>query len=161
MIHLCFIHTSVSDSILSNCPSAAICCIASKCNGVLMGKLSLFSHQCLPLTSWAMPPNRRQYFQSSPQSIEILASRKINNSSGRDMHAFPHGDFIEVTCNTLMDFLSGSLLLYLKSRVTPGIHHGVEDRLLGPQDRLVPRASCKKKSTINLSNYSTMWHGSL
>jgi len=37
LTHLCFIHTSVSDTILSNCPSAAICHMAIKYNGMLVG----------------------------------------------------------------------------------------------------------------------------
>jgi len=36
--HLCFIGTSMSDTILSDRWSAAICCIATKCNGILAGR---------------------------------------------------------------------------------------------------------------------------
>ena len=31
--HLCFLGTSMSNAILSDCPCAAICCMATKCNG--------------------------------------------------------------------------------------------------------------------------------
>ena len=40
--HLCFIHTSTSDTILPDCPSAAICHIATKCNGILVGRDNLY-----------------------------------------------------------------------------------------------------------------------
>ena len=40
--HLCFIHTSMSDAILSECPSAIISHMAIKCNGILAGKLNLY-----------------------------------------------------------------------------------------------------------------------
>ena len=38
--HLCFIHTSMSDAILSDCPSAAIYCMATACYGTLMGSFN-------------------------------------------------------------------------------------------------------------------------
>ena len=41
---LCFIRTSVSDAILSNYPSAAICHTAPKCNGILVGIFNLYCH---------------------------------------------------------------------------------------------------------------------
>ena len=44
MAHLCFICTSTSDAILSDCPSAAICYMAATCNGMLVGRFSLYSH---------------------------------------------------------------------------------------------------------------------
>ena len=34
--HPCFIDTSISDVILSDCPSADICHMATKCNGILV-----------------------------------------------------------------------------------------------------------------------------
>ena len=37
----CFINTSMSDVILSDCPSAAICCKAIKCNGILVRRFNL------------------------------------------------------------------------------------------------------------------------
>ena len=37
-----FIHTSMSDDILSDCPSAAICRTATKCNGILVGRFHLY-----------------------------------------------------------------------------------------------------------------------
>jgi len=40
--HICIIHTSMSDAILSDCCSAAICPMAPKCNIILMGKFSLY-----------------------------------------------------------------------------------------------------------------------
>jgi len=41
---LCFICISMSDTILSDCPFAAICHTATKCNGVLVGRFSLYCH---------------------------------------------------------------------------------------------------------------------
>mgnify|MGYP001859272356 CR=1 FL=1 len=43
MTHLCFIRTPKSD-ILSDCPSAAICHMATKYNGILVGRFSLYCH---------------------------------------------------------------------------------------------------------------------
>ena len=40
----CFIHTAMSDAILSDCPSAAICHTATTCNGILVGRFSLCCH---------------------------------------------------------------------------------------------------------------------
>ena len=34
--HLCFIQASMWDTIVSDCPSAATCCTATKCNGILV-----------------------------------------------------------------------------------------------------------------------------
>uniref|UniRef100_A0A8C2TLL4 Uncharacterized protein n=1 Tax=Coturnix japonica TaxID=93934 RepID=A0A8C2TLL4_COTJA len=42
---LCFILTSTSDTILSGCPSAAICHTATTCNGIVVGRFSLCWHQ--------------------------------------------------------------------------------------------------------------------
>ena len=42
--HLCFIHISMTDIILSDCPSAAICPMATKCNGILAGRFNLYYH---------------------------------------------------------------------------------------------------------------------
>ena len=39
MTHLCFILTSMSD-----CPSAAICLMATECNGILVGRFNLYCH---------------------------------------------------------------------------------------------------------------------
>lgn len=44
MTHLCFIHTSMLDGVLSDCPFAAICLMATKCNGLLAGRFVLYSH---------------------------------------------------------------------------------------------------------------------
>ena len=38
---LCFIHT---DTILSDCPSAAICHTARNCNGILVGRFNFYCH---------------------------------------------------------------------------------------------------------------------
>ena len=40
--HLCFICTSVSGAIFSCSLSAAICCTAAKCNGILVGRFNLY-----------------------------------------------------------------------------------------------------------------------
>ena len=42
--HLCFIHSSMSDAILSDCPCAAICHTATTCNGILAGGFHLYCH---------------------------------------------------------------------------------------------------------------------
>ena len=42
--HLCFIHTSMSDTIPSDCPSASNCCTVTTCNGVLVGAYTLYCH---------------------------------------------------------------------------------------------------------------------
>ena len=42
--HLCFIWASMSDVIPSDYPSAAICHIATTCNGILVGKFNLYCH---------------------------------------------------------------------------------------------------------------------
>ena len=41
---LCFICTSMSEAVLSDCPSAAICCTTIKCNGMLVGRFNLYCH---------------------------------------------------------------------------------------------------------------------
>jgi len=40
----CFIHTSMSDTILSDCPSAATCHTATICNRILVGRFNLNCH---------------------------------------------------------------------------------------------------------------------
>jgi len=47
MTHLCSLCTSVSDALLSSCPSPAICHTAAKGNGILVGRFNLC---CLPTT---------------------------------------------------------------------------------------------------------------
>ena len=42
--HLCFIHTSMSDTIVSECPSAAICHTATTWNWISVGRFSLYCH---------------------------------------------------------------------------------------------------------------------
>lgn len=39
--------------VLSHCFSVAICCMATKYNGILVGKFSLYCHTTNILTSWA------------------------------------------------------------------------------------------------------------
>ena len=41
---LCFICASVSGTFLSDCRSAAICYTATKCNGITVGRFSLYCH---------------------------------------------------------------------------------------------------------------------
>ena len=40
----CFIFTSMSGAIVSDCPSAAICHMAITCNGILVGRFNLYCH---------------------------------------------------------------------------------------------------------------------
>jgi len=42
--HLCFIRTSMSDTMLSECPSAAICHMATTRNRILLRRFSLYCH---------------------------------------------------------------------------------------------------------------------
>ena len=42
--HLCSICTSMSDTIVSDCPSAIRCHMATKCNRILAGKFNLYCH---------------------------------------------------------------------------------------------------------------------
>jgi len=44
MTELCSIHTSLSDTILSDCPSAAICHMATTCNRILSGRFDFYCH---------------------------------------------------------------------------------------------------------------------
>jgi len=44
--HLYFIHALMSDTVLSDCPSAALCHTATTCNGILVGRFSLYC--CTP-----------------------------------------------------------------------------------------------------------------
>jgi len=68
MTPICLICTSMSGSILSDCPSAAICHTATKFNEILVGRLSVYCHPaniqlwCRGSMWWIM----RHYFQSSP-----------------------------------------------------------------------------------------------
>ena len=41
--YLFLIYISMLDTILSDCPSAAICCTAATCNGKLMGRFNLYT----------------------------------------------------------------------------------------------------------------------
>ena len=56
MTHLCFKYTSMSDIILSDCPSAATCCTGTKYNGILTERFNLYYHTTIihpPLTLWS------------------------------------------------------------------------------------------------------------
>ena len=44
MAHLCFICTSMSEAILSDCPFAAISHTSTTCNGILVGRFNLYCH---------------------------------------------------------------------------------------------------------------------
>jgi len=64
---LCFIRTSMSDAILSGCPSAAIFQTATTCDGILVGRFSFYcctTNICL----WRCGPTQRRkrhYFWNS------------------------------------------------------------------------------------------------
>ena len=76
MTHLCFRCTSMSDTILSDCPSDAICHTATTCNGILVGRFNLYCCAtnihlwCPGLTSY----NRRHYFWSSFHKIYTIVN---------------------------------------------------------------------------------------
>ena len=55
--HLCFICTSMSDAILTVCPSAAICLTETTWNGILVGRFNLY---CCPsnIHFWHCGPTR-------------------------------------------------------------------------------------------------------
>jgi len=64
--HFCFFHTSTSDSIMSDYPSAASCCTTTKHDGILVGRSNLY---CRPtnIHLWSWGPtwqNRKHYFWS-------------------------------------------------------------------------------------------------
>ena len=42
--HLCFICTCISHTLLSDLPSAAICCTIATCNVILVGRFNLYCH---------------------------------------------------------------------------------------------------------------------
>jgi len=44
VMHFCSIYTSMSETILSYSPSAAICCMATTCNRILVGRFNLYCH---------------------------------------------------------------------------------------------------------------------
>jgi len=44
MTHLRFIHTSVSDATVSDCPCVAVCHVATTCNGILVRRFNLYYH---------------------------------------------------------------------------------------------------------------------
>jgi len=67
----CFICILMSETILSDRTFAAICCTATKCNGILVERSSLYRCTtnvclwCCELTKW----NRKHYFWSSPHIL--------------------------------------------------------------------------------------------
>jgi len=70
--HFCFICTSVLDTILTDCPSAAICQTATTWDGILSGRFNLYycnsSNNIICL--WHHGPtwqNRKPYFWSRPR----------------------------------------------------------------------------------------------
>ena len=68
MTHLCSIPTSMSDTIVSDRPSAAICRSATTRNGMLAGRFNLYCHPTNICLCHRGPKesNRRHYFRSSP-----------------------------------------------------------------------------------------------
>ena len=52
---LCFIRASTSDGILSECPSAAFCCMAMTCNGILVGRYNLYCYNTSIYLWWRGP----------------------------------------------------------------------------------------------------------
>jgi len=71
MTHLCFTHSSMSDAIFSDCPSAAIFPTATKCNGILVWRFSLYCHtpQHPHLTSWDNKIKLKTLFSKQPSYI--------------------------------------------------------------------------------------------
>ena len=51
-MHLCFVRTSLSGSLLSERPSAALCHTATACNGVLVERFNPYSHITVCLLCW-------------------------------------------------------------------------------------------------------------
>lgn len=84
--HLHSIHTSMSDTTLSDCPSAASCYTATKYNGTVVGRFNPYCHTtniCL----WHHGPTSqtgRHYFQSSPctswSQIASALSQRLGDS---------------------------------------------------------------------------------
>ena len=70
MSHRCSTCTSMSDVILSDCPSATICYMATKCHGIFVEKFNLYCYATNVLLRCheATKENRRHYFQSSPHT---------------------------------------------------------------------------------------------
>ena len=68
---LCFTHASMSDTVLSECLSPAMCHTVIKCNGILMGEFNLYC-RTTNICTWhwgAMAWNRRHYFWNSLYNI--------------------------------------------------------------------------------------------
>ena len=71
--HLCFVHTLMSDAIVSECPSAAVCHTTTTCNGMLVGRFSIYCY-CTNICVWclwASKISKRHYFWSSPHICGI------------------------------------------------------------------------------------------
>ena len=67
LTHFCFIHTSVSDASLSDCPSAATCHTATEYNGILAGRL----------TSTAIPPTSTFGIMSQQNKVGGITLRAV------------------------------------------------------------------------------------
>ena len=66
--HTCFIHTAMPD-----CPAAAICHMARKCNGILVGSsASIAIHQCPPLMPWASKIKQEALLSEQPSYFPFL-----------------------------------------------------------------------------------------
>ena len=81
MTHLLFICTYMSDVIPSDCSSAAICHMATKYNGILVGRFNLYCHTT-NIYLWCYGPkywNRRHYFQISPYVMPGALVKKYKN----------------------------------------------------------------------------------
>ena len=71
--HTCFIHTAMSDAILPDCPAAAVCHMARKCNGILVGSsASIAIHQCPPLMPWASKIKQEALLSEQPSYFPFL-----------------------------------------------------------------------------------------
>ena len=54
--HLCSVHTSMSDAILSDCPSAAICHTTTEYNRILVRRFNLYCHNTTTTCLWRCGP---------------------------------------------------------------------------------------------------------
>lgn len=84
MTHHCFIHTSILDSIVSDCPFPAICCTATKWNRILVSSSTFTA--VLPASAsdtvdntvkWeALNSEQPSYFSRSPDILNLLNLKK-------------------------------------------------------------------------------------
>ena len=86
--HLCFILTSMSDTILSDCPSAAICCTATKCDRILAERFCLYCHS----TNIHLWYHMHYFWRSTPVKIHsqislIIKTRLIEVKRMRNMRS--------------------------------------------------------------------------